>query len=190
MDRLQVLPPGFRPFVKAERKATYIKIYGPLLIPGLVQTGDYATRVLTEGRRPDKFEELFAARMARQEVLAQEEPPWLLIVISEVVIRSIAAGREVMRGQLQRLLDLAMQPHVTLQVIPAEAPVFHAGDIVLLSFEDEPDMGFVDAAGGHGRLLDDRHDVDELAVIFDQARSAALSAEDSVRFVRNVMEEM
>jgi hypothetical protein len=128
--------------------------------------------------------------MARRAIFEKEQPPWLLIMLCETAVRSVAAGPEVMRGQLEYLLGQARLPHVTLQVIPASAPVFQAGEIILLSFTDRPDVAFVDAAGGHGRLIESSHDVDELVVVFDQVRASALTAEESERLIRRVIEEL
>ncbi|MEV4677122.1 MULTISPECIES: helix-turn-helix domain-containing protein [Actinomadura] len=190
LERIQVVPPGFRPFIEIEPDATYMRIFEPLLIPGLLQTEEYASKVLEVGHRKEKVEELLAARMARRAILEKEQPPWLLIMLSEIAVRSIAAGPEVMRGQLEYLLDLAQLPHVTLQVVPAGAPVFQAGEIILLSFADRPDVAFADAAGGHGRLIEGSHDVEELVVVFDQVRASALPAEESERLIRRVIEEL
>lgn len=146
--------------------------------------------VLKVGQRQEKVDELLAARMARKAILEKEHPPWLLIVLGETAVRSRAAGAEVMRGQLQYLLDLAELQHVTLQIFPADAPVFQASGIVLMSLEDRSDVGFVDAAGGHGRLIEDPDDLEDLVVLFDQVRATAYSAEESARIIRSVMKEL
>lgn len=190
LERIQVVPPGFRPFIEIEPGATYMRFFEPLLIPGLLQTEDYARKVLAVGHRQEKVEELLAVRMARKALLKKEHPPWLLILLGETAVRSRAAGPEVMRGQLQYLLDLAELQHVTLQVFPADAPVFQASGIVLMSLEERSDVGFVDASGGHGRLIEDPHDLEELVVLFDQVRGTAYSAEESLRLIRSVMEEL
>ena len=130
LDQVQAFPPGFRPFVEVEPDASYMRIFEPLLIPGLLQTEEYAQKVLRVGHRAEKLEELLAARMSRRQIFEREHPPWLLIVLSDFAVRSIAAGVDVMKGQLQYLLELAEQQHVTLQVIPADAPVFQAVDVV------------------------------------------------------------
>ena len=190
LEHIQVIPPGFRPFIEIEPDSTYMRIFEPLLIPGLLQTEEYASKVLRVGHRRENLEELLAARMARRAIFEKEQPPWLLIVLSEIAIRGAAAGTDVMRGQLEYLLELAQLPHVTLQIIPADAPVFQAGEIILMSFGDRPDAGFVDAAGGHGRLIENPHDLDELVVIFDQVRASALTAEESEHLIRRVIEEL
>ncbi|MFI0408312.1 Scr1 family TA system antitoxin-like transcriptional regulator [Actinomadura sp. 3N508] len=188
LGRLQVLPPGFRPYAEAEGDASYVKAFAPLLVPGLLQTPDYARTVLEVGQRPGKIEELLAVRMERQELLAKEDSPWFLFVLGEYALRRKVGGREVMCGQLERLQDLASQPHITLQVVRDDAPVYQASGFVLLEFKERASMCYMDSGGGYGPLLENPRDVDERAVAFDQVRSAALPAGDSVRFVRAVME--
>lgn len=190
LEHIEVVPPGFRPFIEIEPGARYMRLFEPLLIPGLLQTEEYARMVLKVGQRQEKVNELLAARMARKAILEKEHPPWLLIVLGETAVRSRAAGAEVMRGQLQYLLDLAELQHVTLQIFPADAPVFQASGIVLMSLEDRSDVGFVDAAGGHGRLIEDPDDLEDLVVLFDQVRATAYSAEESARIIRSVMKEL
>ncbi|MBC6462949.1 helix-turn-helix domain-containing protein [Actinomadura sp. HBU206391] len=191
VGQFQILPPGFRPFAEAEVEATYIKIFAPLLIPGLFQTGDYARAVLKVGQRPEKFEELFAARMRRQEILAGEDPPWMLVLLCEIAVRRVVGSGQVMKAQLQRLLDLAGEPHITIQLVPTDAPVYQASGFVILSFDERSDICYMDSAGSYGPLLESTDDVDERVVVFDQVvRSAALTAEDSEQLIRAVMEGM
>ncbi|MEU8122484.1 helix-turn-helix transcriptional regulator [Spirillospora sp. NPDC049024] len=186
--RLQVLPPGFRPYAEVEGDASYVKAFAPLLVPGLLQTPEYARTVLEVGQRPEKLEELLTVRLRRQELLARAGSPWFLFVISEYAVRRPVGGREVVRGQLERLLSAASEPHITLQVVRDDAPVYQASGFVLLEFEDRPHMCYMDSGGGYGPLLENPRDVNERAVAFDQVRSAALPAGDSVRFICAVME--
>lgn len=188
LGRLQVLPPGFRPYAEVEQDATYVKAFAPLLIPGLLQTPEYARTVLEVGQRVGKLEELLAVRMERQVLLTKEDSPWLLVVLSEYVLRRMVGGREVMCGQLERLLSIASEPHITLQVVRDDAPVYQASGFVLLEFAERPSMCYMDSGGGYGPLLEDPRAVNERAVAFDQVRSAALPATDSARFLRTVME--
>ncbi|MDL4816272.1 helix-turn-helix domain-containing protein [Actinomadura opuntiae] len=186
--RLAVLPPGFRPYAEAERDASYVKAFAPLLMPGLLQTPEYARAVLEVGQRAEKLEELLTARMERQDLLTRDESPFFLFVLSEYALRRVVGDREVMRGQLERLLSLATEPHITFQVIRDDAPVYQASGFVLLEFPERPNMCYMDSAGGYGPLLETPRDVNERAVAFDQVRSAALPAGDSVRVARAVME--
>ncbi|MFI0353146.1 Scr1 family TA system antitoxin-like transcriptional regulator [Actinomadura sp. 9N407] len=188
IDRIQILPAGFRPFAEAERRAAYIRVFEPQLVPGILQTEEYAAVVMGSGQRREKAVELVAARMERQTTLVRDDPPWLLVLLSEAAVRRVVGSPEIQKRQLQRLLDVAREPNVTIQVIPERAPVYQASAVCLLGFEGDDDIGFVDGAMGHGSLVDEPAAVVELGVVFDQVRSAALTADDSECFIREVME--
>lgn len=190
LNKLQVLSPGFRPFVEAERVASYIKIFGLVLIPGLFQTEDYARAVMKFGQRKDVFDELCEIRMQRQAILDREDPPWVLALLSEIALRRFVGSPEIMREQLQRLLVLNEEPHITIRVIPADAPAYQPSGFMILSFEDQPDVAYIDGAGGYGPLLENSRDVDGRTVVFDQLGSVALPVEDSERLIRSIMESM
>lgn len=177
---------GFRPLVEAEKEAKRIAIYEPLLVTGLAQTKEFATHVLSVGARPEKAEELVAIRMERQGILRRPESPWLFILIHERVIRGI---RETFREeQCKHLLDLMSDPKISIQVIPDSAAVYQPGGFQLLSFEETAEVAYIDGVGGHGQMLTDPHEVQDLAVLFDVIRSAALSATESERLIRSIME--
>lgn len=188
VEQIAILPAGFRPVARAERRASYIRIFEPSLIPGLLQTEEYARKVLVSGPYPDQVEERLAARMARQEILARDIPPRMLVVLSEAALRSLAPGREIMRGQLQHLLELAALPHITIEVIPLDAPVFQASEIILMGLEDGGSLAYVDAAGGLGVSVDEPREIERLAILFDQVRTESLTPEESERLIREVWE--
>lgn len=190
LGRLQVLPPGFRPYAEAEGDASYVKAFAPLLVPGLLQTPEYARTVLKVGQRVEKLEELLTVRMDRQVLLTRADSPLFLFVLSEYAVRRPVGGREVMCGQLEHLLTVAGEPHITLQIVRDDAPVYQASGFVLLEFEERSQMCYMDSGGGYGPLLENPRDVNERAVAFDQVRSAALPAGDSVRFIRAIMEDL
>ncbi|TDE33469.1 helix-turn-helix transcriptional regulator [Actinomadura sp. 6K520] len=188
LGKLQVLPPGFRPYAEAEGDASYVKAFAPLLVPGLLQTPEYARAVLEVGQRAEKLEELLTVRLERQVLLTRVDSPLFLFVLGEYVVRRLVGSREVMCGQLEHLLTMASEPHITLQIVRDDAPVYQASGFVLLEFEERSQMCYMDSGGGYGPLLESPRDVNERAVAFDQVRSAALPTGDSVRFVRAVME--
>jgi transcriptional regulator with XRE-family HTH domain len=119
-----VLPPWFRVFPGLEEAADLIRGYEPQFIPGLLQTEDYA-RALTAVGFPDapaeETERRVTLRMARQQLLTRPDPPRLWAVIDETVLRRPVAGPDVMRAQLDRLIEAAALPNVTLQVLPFTA---------------------------------------------------------------------
>jgi transcriptional regulator with XRE-family HTH domain len=116
-----VLPQWFRAYVDLESAATLIRTYEGQLVPGLLQTDDYMRAVIHGAHLDESVEEVgrrVRLRMARQTLLTREHAPRLWAVVDEAALRRPVGGREVMRGQVERLLDAAKLPNVTLQVLP------------------------------------------------------------------------
>jgi transcriptional regulator with XRE-family HTH domain len=188
--RREQTPSWFRDYVAAEGRAASIRLFDPLMIPGLLQTEAYAREVLRAGQQEDKLEQLVAARLARQEILDREDPPWLVFVIFETALRRVVGGPDVMREQYVRLLEMAQRPNITIHIVPDNAPVYPSGAFTLFSFDEVPDLGYAEAANGHGLLIEQRKQIEGLKVEFDLIRSAALSAEASIDLIRALMEGM
>ncbi|WP_242909337.1 helix-turn-helix domain-containing protein [Actinomadura terrae] len=182
------LPPGFWEYVEEEVRASQIRMYNQNYIPGLLQTEDYARAVVKAGRRPDRVGELVATRMERQEVLRREDPPSVVVLLEEGVLRKMAGTPEVTRQQLSHLLMLIREPNIAIYVIPANAQVFPESSFTVLSFDNEPDLGYEESVGGRGRLLEPGPHVTELGVGFELIRESALAAADSEALIRSVME--
>jgi transcriptional regulator with XRE-family HTH domain len=146
-----VLPRWFRTFVDLESAATLIRSYEGQFIPGLLQTDDYMRAVVQGGDLDQSSEEVgrrVRLRMARQIVLTREQPPRLWAVVDEAALRRPVGGREVMRGQLERLIEATKLPNVTLQVLPFEAGAHPAmlGAFSILRFADRalPDVVYLE----------------------------------------------
>lgn len=184
------LPAGFPEFTDAEAEAAMIRHYQNFVITGMFQTQDYARAVLRAGQQPSKLERLVAARMERQEVLEKEDPPAIIALLDASVLRRPFGGRDTMRAQLERLLELAELPHVHIHIVPEEAELCPEGSFTLLSSTGEPDVAYAEMAGGRGQLIDDDEYVSELGILFELIRSKALTAEDSVTAVRKALEEL
>src|SRR5882757_2921652 len=104
-------PSWFRPYVDMEAVASAIRSFQLQLVPGLLQTPDYARAVL-EGARlsAQRVEEILVARMERQRVLTRENPPDLWVVLEETVLRRTMGTSTVFAGQLAKLLEAAQTP--------------------------------------------------------------------------------
>ena len=115
-----VLPQWFRTYVDLESAATLIRTYEGMFVPGLLQTDDYMRAVIRDASLESSEEvgRRVRLRMARQILLTREHPPRLWAVMDEAALRRPVGGREVMRGQLERLIDATKLPNVTLQVLP------------------------------------------------------------------------
>lgn len=190
-----------RRYAELEAGCAEIREYAPLLVPGLLQTPDYARVRITswrgllppEGRDAElpEAEVEVAARMARQSLLVRPvEPPQYAAVIEETAIGVRAGPAEVVRGQLARLADLAALPNVTVQVLRQDAVVAdwclpHTG-FSLYRFADPQDPETLALEGlTTDVMLTDHIEVERYATVFQRLQEAAMSAEETVAWLRS-----
>ena len=124
-----MLPNPYEVYIGLEAGAASIRNFEPSVVPGLLQTEDYARETFRNGPielDPDGIERLVEVRLARKKILTRDNRPRLWAVIDEAVIRRVVGGTEVMRGQLRYLADSAQQGKTTIQVVPYRAGA-HAG---------------------------------------------------------------
>jgi transcriptional regulator with XRE-family HTH domain len=184
------LPRWFQGYAELEARAVEVRTYQAQVVHGLLQTEAYARAVLRPAR-PADLDRLTAARMERQQVLAQSEAPRLWMVLDEAVLRRTVGGAEVMRTQLGRLLELRESPRAVVQVLPYSAGA-HAGlngSFTLFSFADSPDIAYSEGYGGVQTLTETK-EVADCVLQYDLVRAAALSPDDSAEFISQVMEDL
>jgi transcriptional regulator with XRE-family HTH domain len=170
-----------RALLEMEERATVLRNWEPLVVPGLLQTEAYAEAILRAARPGDndgEVEQLVAARMARQAIWEREDPPppMLFAVLGEAVLRQQVGDAEVMRAQLGRLVETVDSPRITVQVMPF-ATAAHPGllgPFVVASFENGPDAAYLDNALD-GQVTERRKQVGRVALLYDTLRSEALS---------------
>ena len=148
-ERQAGLPQLWRALIDFENKATRIQHYGALIIPGLIQTGEYCEAMLrgTDDTLSNaELDNLVASRMARQTVLTRSTAPQYLAVIHEVALRMPVGGRDVRNRQLRQLLSICERPNVRLQVVPTRkgANVGLRGAFQILEFAEEPSLVHVE----------------------------------------------
>jgi transcriptional regulator with XRE-family HTH domain len=187
--RHRVLPPGFEAFLKLESEATSMRKFNALVITGLLQIEPYARDVLRSGQKLDALEQLVTSRMERQTILERDDPPRLWLLIDETVLHRNIGGEAIMRDQMRRLMIVAEQPHITVQVIPKRVGSYPGleGSFTILSFDGAPDAAYMEGAGGHGILVEKSAEVEALAVRFDLIRAAALPEAESLKLIAAVM---
>jgi hypothetical protein len=146
-----LLPQWFKPYVDLESAATLIRSYEGQFVPGLLQTEDYMRAVIGGAdldQSPEEVERRVALRVARQALLARPDAPRLWAVVDEAALRRPVGGREVMRGQLERLIDATKLPNVTLQILPFAVGAHRgmAGAFSVLRFADGelPDVVYLE----------------------------------------------
>ncbi|WP_330282903.1 helix-turn-helix domain-containing protein [Streptomyces sp. NBC_00588] len=183
------LPTWFQAYAEMEARATSISTYQAQMIYGLLQTEAYAFAVLATGL-PDRLDELVAARMERQRLLARERPPLTWVVLDEAALLRPVGGPEVMREQLAHLLSFRDRKWVRIQVLPFDAGE-HAsliGSFNALRFDDHPDLVYTeDMISGH--MTANPETVREAALRYAHLQASALSVEDSAALITRVMEE-
>ncbi|MBT2213446.1 helix-turn-helix transcriptional regulator [Actinomadura sp. NEAU-AAG7] len=175
---------------EAESLTTSLWTVQPLLIPGLLQTQDYATEVLRAAHRNAELHEMLAERLERQRILEQEDPPKLVALIAEAALRNTIASRETMRVQLLHLIKMAQRDNIIVQVIPADSPAcagFLSGFII--ANVDGDDIAYVDNQLS-GEVIEEPEEVARLRYMFDDFRAESLRARESLIFIEAIIEEM
>ena len=183
-----ILPPGFAEYLEYEKQATSYRIYSALLINGLFQTEDYSRAILTT-TDPENVSDLTAKRMERQAAITRKSLPHVWLVLDETVLHRMVGGPEVMREQLNFLLEASERIHTMVQVIP-QSTGYHVGlggSFTILSFEDGPSLAYTESAG-EGLLIERPARVTHKVVRWDLLRGHALPLRESRALIRTVME--
>jgi transcriptional regulator with XRE-family HTH domain len=184
-------------YVGLEDEASRICEWQVQLVPGLLQTEDYARTVISAGRPephdPEDIHRRVMARMARRTLLSRPNAPELLAVMDEGVIRRPIGGHELMRDQLDALITASRRPNVTIRILPYSAGA-HAGlegAFTILSFAEEvdPDVAYVEGTAGDV-YVESSEQVDRYKVAFRRICDAALSPEESVRLIADAKEHL
>lgn len=183
-------------YVGNENAANHIKTYEHQVVPGLLQTEDYA-RAIFKAANPnfsdEQISERTRVRLGRQSLLnRQDDPIHFEVVLDEAVLSRPVGGPEVMTAQIQRLIEAAELPNVTMQVLPFDAGA-HAGmegTFAILDFSpaDGTSIVYVENATG-GLFLDKEKELTHYRELFDRIRVTALSPEDSKKRIAFLAEE-
>jgi len=201
-----------------ESAATIIRNFESLLVPGLLQTEEYARTVLpqfagrTQTERADtdhaeddddeqdtqdhkRAEKLLEIRMERQAYLLRSvEPPLMFFVLDEAVVRREVGGRPVMRRQINRLLELAHRPYVTIEVVPFTTGAYPGlrGPFVVLEFRAaaDDDVLYLENTGGDLIRREEPQQVLPYRETFEQLRKSSLGPEGTKAFLAKIASEM
>lgn len=176
-----VIPAHNRLSVGLEGFATGEFVYVPSIVPGLLQTSDYAAALIPVDQVPPLHRDrIVEFRLVRQDRLRDVEPLRLAVVIDEHALDRRVGGRDVLRGQLEHLLRMADVGTVTVQVMPNEVAVHDgiAGMLTLLDFADAQSIGKVEYPDG-AVYAGDYHQVAGYRYRCEQLRAAALDPQAS-----------
>jgi transcriptional regulator with XRE-family HTH domain len=185
-------PTWFVEWLDSERRATSLCWWEPLLIPGLLQTADYARAILAADPETteDQLEELVAARMERQAIFDRPDPPAFWALVDESVLHRMIGSHKIMYNQLLALADASCRKNITVQIVPGEIGA-HAG--LLGGFA----IATSDNAGGtvymespdQGLTIKVPSVVRRLSLVFDTLRADALPRGASRDLIGKVAEQ-
>jgi hypothetical protein len=181
----------FATYVGLEEAAESIKDFSPSIVMGLVQTRRYARAMHERGWQdfePDRIDELVEVRMRRQRLLSRNPPLSLHLVLEEVVLRRVVGGPAVMAEQLDRLVELAEMPHITIQVMPNEAGAHPAmgSNFTMLEFGGAAsDVVYVEGLVGW-LYLERQQDLKRYYRVFERLCQIALNQRESIEMISEI----
>lgn len=197
--RQGLYPPWLRTWVDAEERASLIRWWEPLQVPGLLQTEGYAQSLFSgrsAGLGETEIESNTQGRIKRQAIFSRVDsrPPAFRCIIKETVLYESIGGPKVMYGQLQHLADMSERPRATIQVVPAAVgehmsmgllgafavAEFEDPETVSIAYMETPDEGQTSKYPGT---------VSKLIEAFDSLRGEALSTSESRDMILTVAEE-
>ncbi|MEV6426699.1 helix-turn-helix transcriptional regulator [Nocardia sp. NPDC051463] len=190
------LPKWFDTYLGLEQAARLIRCYEPRAVPELLQTADYARALLTlahPDERDDAIERRVALRMRRQEILARRDPPQFWVTVDEAALRRPIGGSTVWRGQLDHLVQLAAQPHISVQVLADHVggPAIADGAFTMLRFAepDLPDIVYLQQLTS-ALYLDKRADLDAYLRVVNVLSVHAAPPEYTIGLLEALRERM
>ncbi|MFE0192429.1 Scr1 family TA system antitoxin-like transcriptional regulator [Streptomyces sp. NPDC058989] len=178
-------------FLARQAKAAKIHEYSQV-VPGLLQTPGYARAMLASGQHifhSRDLDEVVQERLDRQEILHREKPPWLWAILDESALHHVIGSRQVMREQLEFLLEAATSPHIHIQVLPYEGtvPAALGGSLTVLGMPTGEQLAYLE--GMRGGSLHEGEDAIPYTVLYDRLHGNAISHDASADPIRRVLKE-
>jgi len=185
------VPAWFEYWLERERTAHMLRYWSPIIVPALFETAEYRRAVVMAGGNDlERADELVAATLERQSVLLHADPPEVVAVLHEMVLRRLIGSPETMHDQLTHLADLVNRPNISVHVVPSSVGA-HAGlsgDISLASGDGNPDVLHTDAVP-EGHTTETRSLVRRAAVTFERVRRDALPCAQSRDLILRTADE-
>jgi transcriptional regulator with XRE-family HTH domain len=192
----EILPEWFETYVGLEQATSLIRTYELQFVPGLFQTPDYARAVTVLGHRSSSAAEndmRVRLRLERQVLLTAPDPPTLWAVVDEAALRRPIGGPDVMRAQLEHLIEVSALPNVVLQVIPfrhgGHAAAGGAFSILRFAEPDLPDVVFLEQLTT-AVYLDRREDLDHYMEVMDHLSAEAEPPKETASFLGKIVKAL
>ncbi len=179
---------GAGAYVDLETEASRIRTYQPLVIPGLLQTEEYARAVVRGHTVTDdrEVERRVEARMMRQQILSRTDGPRLWAIVDEGVLRKVPESA--MREQVRHLIEIQASRRVQFQIIP-DAAGPHAGmggSFVILDFPSDPSTVYLEHSMS-GLFPEDSVELEHYETVYDHLHASALSVEESTAYLKRLL---
>jgi transcriptional regulator with XRE-family HTH domain len=188
-----VVPDWMVTIVGLERLATKLFVFEPIVIPGLLQTEEYARALSRSSQRVriDHSERVVELRMERAERLAIENPLQLHAAVNEQALRLKVGTPEIMRSQYEHLIDMAKWPNIALQVVVPERGPHQAttGQFVVMEFDKARPISYVETQDG-AMYVQHPGQVDTYRESARNLEEVALPPEDSIRFITDLIKTL
>ncbi|MER7662664.1 MULTISPECIES: helix-turn-helix transcriptional regulator [unclassified Streptomyces] len=183
-------------YIGLETDAASLRVYEPQVVPGLLQTRQYA-EALIGGALPETgttdIDKRVSVRLRRQDRIKDSDHPLRLwVVIDEAALRRLVGGKNLMREQLEHLVELSQLPHVTVQVLPFEMGAHPGinGQYAILEFPDASDSSVVYIEGVTSDLyLEKANDVQKYSVMYEHLRAQALNVDQTRAFIADIAKD-
>jgi transcriptional regulator with XRE-family HTH domain len=185
-----VLSEGIDIWVGLETEAEAIRLYEVQLVPGLLQTSEYARAVLRahyRSEQPEQIEPRVKLRMARQQLVIEQNNTPIWAVLDEAVLQRQMGPPEIMQSQYRQLLDFSERNNITIQVLPLDAGVYSGVPVgfgIMRLAHPDPEVVVIEYRGGI-LSIERSEDVAEHAHVFDWIRATAKGPEESISYITN-----
>ncbi|MBR7672967.1 helix-turn-helix domain-containing protein [Streptomyces daliensis] len=191
-----ILPERFQEHLSIESDAARMLVFQPLLVPGLLQTREYAEELIRgveKSATEADVESYVSVRMARQDILHKKNPPQFVCLLDEAALRRAVGGPKVMAAQLRKLVEVNNPPHLSIQVVPF-GQGWHAGldgAFTIFSYPDPMDLDVVSLGYLDGLLyLEEDGPVERYQLAFDQLRASALPSRQSMDLIAQAARDL
>lgn len=184
------VPSWFENWLEAEQEAVTLRLWSPILVPGLLQTAEYARALfIAAGEDFDRADELVTARLGRQTILDRPNPPYVVAVLDEAVLRRLIGAPEVMHDQLSHLAAMSGRPSISIQVVASDTAgnAGLSGAFDLASGDGAPEVVRMEAV--EDVTAETRSLVHKAAITFDRVRSDALPRKASRALIEEAAEQ-
>jgi transcriptional regulator with XRE-family HTH domain len=183
-------------FIGLESEASSIRDFELAMVPGLLQTEEYARSLIRGGPHelgPEEVERRVEVRITRQRALTADDRPQLWTILDESVIRRVVGGSAIMRAQLEHLVSASEHGKTTVQVVPYRVGPHPGltGPFIILGFPEptEPDVVYLETVGGN-LYVDKQEETTQYATAFDHLRAVALSPSETRAMLRAAAGEL